>query len=107
MDLLALGEVTHHAEMEIWAPILASRSLPIKGIGQLGKWGNSCSTSWPPSRHCQGLQNSLQVWVPVGLGACAPDHVIVSFPSKGTISWVTTECSGPVSTIKTIGWPPT
>ena len=79
-------------EKEIWAPILASRSLPIKGTGQLGR-----SPSW----HCRGLQNGPWVWTPVAA------MKVVSFPRKGPIYWVTIEFSVPVSTIKSIGWPPT
>ena len=58
------------AENEIWAPILASRSLPNKAIGQLGKGRNSCSTSWPPVGIVKDFKMAcrsgcLWVWVPV------------------------------------------
>ena len=60
------------AENEIWAPILASRSLPNKAIGQLGKGRNLCSTSWPPVSIVKDFKMAcrsgcLWVWAPVPL----------------------------------------
>ena len=43
---------------------------------------------------------------PVGLGTCGPDDGSF-FSQEGAYLLGDTECSAPVSTIKSIGWPPT
>ena len=53
------------AENEIWALILASRSLPNKGNRAVGQGEELVLYLMAPSQHCQGLQNGLLVWAPV------------------------------------------
>jgi hypothetical protein len=80
--------------------VLSTLRLPIRPTGKSGRQRNSCLTSWLPRLHHLAIRKGKQTQSPV-----AP-IIVVCLLERGPTSWVTTECSVPVSTMRSMGWPP-
>ena len=104
MGLLALGEVTH--QQKNLGPHLSKQVSSHQGNRAGGQVQEFVLYLMAPQSAL--LKTAKR---PAGLGACGSGRLCPDdgsfFPDKGTISWVTTECSAPVSTVKSTGWPPT